>query len=118
MAHHSDLDIHTSALDSSWQKILTLSEAIQQGAEKEDWQLVSAAATERHQRVTQHFARFPVGPDTADYYYSRLKAFFANEASLQKLAKNARKKAMQLNTQFHRGKIISQIYQNAAKAIS
>ena len=90
--------------DSSWNQIQDLSSTMQQYAAVADWQAVATAATARHQLVSQHFERFPVGPGTAEYYYTRLNDFLANEHELQHLAKIARKKIMQHGVDMQQGK--------------
>ena len=108
MTSHNDMD-------NSWQSILILTDTMQTAAKEENWPVVASTAAQRHQQVGEHFCLFPVGPETAGYYAHRLNAFLANEQALQKLAKSARKKVMQLGTGLKRGRNISRIYQDSAK---
>ncbi len=102
-------------IDSSWKNLLQLSNAMMEHANDENWQVVSELAIERHQSLVSHFELFPVGPQTAEYYYTKLNDFMSNEQSLQSIATKARKKMMKDGAQRQQGKRAAAAYKNSAK---
>ncbi|MFA7553471.1 MAG: hypothetical protein WCY88_04405 [Spongiibacteraceae bacterium] len=107
---------HNLDKDASWEHIIELSDSMQKDAAQEDWHAVATAAVTRHQLVNQHFEQFPVGPATAEYYFSRLNTFLANEQKLQQLAKLARKNIMRYGVEMQQGKKASKAYLSSTKA--
>jgi hypothetical protein len=101
--------------DASWKTILDYSEKMMQLASEENWNEVANIAVERHQTVNEHFQRYPVGPETADYYYLKLNDFLTNEKELQAIATNARKQVMKHGVNFQQGQKASLAYTNSAK---
>ena len=78
----------------SWQQIERLTTSIMALAKAEDWSEVTKLAIERHRAVLKHFDDFPVGPQTAEFYKKHLSRFITQEAAINALATDARKKVM------------------------
>jgi len=92
-------------VESSWNAIQITTDAMQGAAANEDWEQVMELAARRHQDLMEHFKRFPVGPDNAEYYRERINDMLRNEQELQNLAQDARKQVMRAaiaNNQNHR----------------
>ena len=104
-----------SDINNSWERILEYSKLMNEFAAKEEWQQVATIAVERHQFVNLHFDLHPVGPNTAEYYFTRLKDFLRNEEKLQTLATNARKEVMRNGIKMSTGKKATQSYLNSEK---
>lgn len=84
-------------IEQSWQNILSLTQAMEQQAAEQNWEVVAEQAAERHNVIQQHFQQFSVGPDTAEFYYHRLSQFLQQENQLQQLAANAKKQVLKQN---------------------
>jgi hypothetical protein len=95
-------------LDLSWSQILQCSKTLEQVADECAWENVASLAQQRHQLVVEHFSRFPVGPDTADFYMHHLNAFMNHEARLNTLIANAREQTVKDINQFtHQRKAVN-----------
>ena len=81
-------------IENSWQLVVDLSQSILQLALEKNWAAISELAIDRHRAVLQHFSTFPVGPETADFYYQRIDLFLKQEEKIKNIAGQARKKAM------------------------
>lgn len=81
-------------IENSWSAIGNASSAMQSAAANEEWFQVMEMAALRHQQVVDHFERFPVGPDNAEFYRSHINAMLKEEQGLQTLVLDARKKVM------------------------
>ncbi len=86
--------MNKETITESWEQILELTRQFKAFTGSDNWLEASELASLRHQRITQHFATFPVGPETAEFYFKHLKSFMHEEEFLQQEATAARKKAM------------------------
>ncbi len=84
----------TSTIESSWHNIQTATTALRSAADVGEWINVMEMAAVRHQQVLDHFAAFPVGPNTSNFYRERLNTMLNSEQELQDLTLAARKQLM------------------------
>lgn len=95
----------TSSIESSWSIAQQMTASMHELAASEEWVKVLEIATTRHDFLTSHFEKFPVGPDNSDFYRSRIGEMLQGEEVLQQLALEARKQVMRsavTNHQNHR----------------
>lgn len=81
-------------VEASWSAIQVSTAAMRSAAAGEEWERVMELAARRHQDLLDHFARFPVGPDNAEFYRDRISEMLRSEQELQNLALDARKQVM------------------------
>ncbi len=95
---------------TSWNHILELTKNFKQLTGNNSWLEASELATLRHKSITQHFATFPVGPETAEFYFKNLSDFMKTEETLQKEATTARKEAMKAGASINKNKTAIKAY--------
>jgi hypothetical protein len=81
-------------VEVSWSAIQAMTAGMRSAAAGEEWAKVMELATQRHQNLLDHFARFPIGPDNADFYRHRITEMLSSEQELQNLAIDARRQVM------------------------
>jgi hypothetical protein len=77
-------------LQNSWQKLLSSSQSIVELAHQQQWRKITQVVIQRRRIIDKHFEKFPVGTETADFYSSKLSAFFEIENHIEALARQAR----------------------------
>lgn len=86
--------IANATVEESWAVVEQFTTAIRDAAQLREWQQVLDLAGSRHQRLLNHFQQFPVGPDNAVFYQTRLSDMLGGERDLQRLATDARREVM------------------------
>lgn len=99
---------------SNWKNLLQISSQLRDLASQEDWQGVAELAISRHRDVTEHFQRYPVGPETAIFYSIHLSEFMKGEEEIQVTALAARRRIMKEGADISRGKKAINSYLNSA----
>jgi len=92
-------------VEHSWSTIDAMTRSMRAAAKDEDWTQVLELSGSRHLYLMTHFKQFPVGPENAEFYQSRLMHVLEGEKELQLLATNARREIMRqglISTQNHR----------------
>ena len=84
----------SETVESSWGAIESISASMRDAAAQQAWPQVVELAISRHRNLLGHFQRFPVGPENAAFYNTRLTEMLAGERELQALAVDARKQVM------------------------
>ena len=98
-------------LSESWIQILSMSRDIEVLATAEEWEAVVKSAQQRHQTVIEHFNRFPVGPENADFYMENLSNFMQSEERLQNVVNKARQETIHAIGQFNKNRQAANAYQ-------
>ncbi len=80
--------------ETSWVLIEQVTTAIKAAANTEDWEQVLTLASERHQKLREHFEQFPISSGNADFYQQRLAGMLHGEKALHNAANSARNAAM------------------------
>jgi hypothetical protein len=81
-------------VEISWGQIEQFTQAMREASVREEWETVLELANTRHHEVLAHFEKFPVGPDNAAFYQTRLMTMLNGEKDLQLIATNARREVM------------------------
>lgn len=84
----------TATAETSWTALEHLTSTMCAAANDQDWVQVLELSVERHKTLLDHFQRFPVGPDNAEFYHRHLSAMVSGEQRLHALAQQARKHVM------------------------
>lgn len=82
------------SVHNSWTALEQLTASMHRAAAGEDWAQVLELSIHRHQSLLEHFGRFPVGPDNAEFYQTHLTTLLSGEQELQRIALEARKRVM------------------------
>lgn len=88
-------------LSESWSNVIAITQEIESMASDQLWESMIDVVKKRHQLVLDHFQRFPVSPETAEFYTENLSTFMQHEENLQFLVKQARSETMQIVNQFN-----------------
>ena len=100
-----------STLTDSWQSLVEHSSALRNAVEQQDWMRASEMAQQRHTSLLQHFRRFPVSPETAEFYQDHLARLLADEPELNALAVQARREVMKQGLAFNHNRRAVSAYQ-------
>lgn len=95
----------TSPIESSWRTIEQMTQTLHSAATEKKWSVVLDQAAARHKSLLQHFEKYPVGPENADFYRTGLNTLLNGEKTLSDLVRDARKSLMAegaVMTQNHR----------------
>jgi hypothetical protein len=105
--------MNSNNVEKSWQNILCATRTIEQASAEEHWAQVAELAANRHRMITEHFGRYPVGPNTAEFYQQHLSQFLMKEERLQQLASEARKASMKAGIKLNSNKKALNAYKQA-----
>ncbi len=83
-----------SPIESSWLAIEQMSLSLHTTATEKNWLDVLEAASTRHSAVLEHFEKFPIGPDNAEFYRGCLHPLLEGEKVLAELVRDARRSLM------------------------
>ena len=79
-----------ASLSLSWQALIEISQAVEDLASDSQWRKITQIVIDRRKFMDQHFAQYPIGPSTANFYRHKLNWLFEAESRIEKLAKTAR----------------------------
>lgn len=82
------------AVETSWHVIEDFTLQMREASARTEWSTVLELANSRHREVLNHFEKFPVGPDNAAFYQTRLTTMLNGEKELQRIATDARREVM------------------------
>lgn len=84
----------TSPIELSWHAIERMTQTLHTIAAEKNWIAVLDQAAVRHKSLLQHFDKYPVGPENADFYRTGLNTLLGGEKALSELVRDARKSLM------------------------
>jgi hypothetical protein len=84
----------SASIENSWAQIESITKTILAAADNQLWDSVLELSSRRHLALQTHFATYPVGPDRAEFYRSRIDRMLQGERDLQKTVIAARKVLM------------------------
>ena len=83
-----------SPIEMSWSTVERMTASLHAAADEKNWGAVLEQAAARHLCLEQHFAKYPVGPENADFYRTSIGKLLDGEKKLDALVRNARKSLM------------------------
>jgi hypothetical protein len=81
-------------VEDSWSVVEYLGREMRGAAAASDWQHVLNLAGDRHRHLLHHFDKYPVGPENAIFYRTRLHDMLLGEQDMQRLATDARREVL------------------------
>lgn len=82
---------HLSAsIKLSWQALIAMSQTVEDLAANSQWREITQIVIDRRKFMDWHFAQYPIGPSTENFYRHKLNWLFEAENRIEQLAKTAR----------------------------